>query len=146
MKSTLSYCNVSACERVRSSFQANASSRLSPGRNGRVGALVFAGGLAKRALYSVINAGRTALPSARVRTPASRNSLTRRSCKVLCARSTRPLGLARIGADDVDVQRVERAAKLGHAVAAKRPRMVDAEDAVLVAVECHRLAPGFRIG
>jgi hypothetical protein len=38
-----------------------------------------------------MKAGRRALPSARVTAPASRNSLTSRSCKVLCARSTRPL-------------------------------------------------------
>jgi hypothetical protein len=41
------------------------------------------------------------------------------------------LRLARIGADDVDVQRVERAAELGHAVAADGALMVDAKDAVL---------------
>src|SRR5271169_6746862 len=35
--------------------------------------------------------GSRALPSARVAAPASRNSLTRRSCNVLFARSTRPL-------------------------------------------------------
>src|SRR5882762_3509965 len=47
---TLSYCSVSACERVRSSFQANASSRSSPSRNGRCKSLLFAGSLAKRTL------------------------------------------------------------------------------------------------
>jgi len=50
----------------------------------------FAGALAKRALYSAMNAGRRAFPSARSDAPASRGSLTSRSCKVLCARSTRP--------------------------------------------------------
>src|SRR6516165_10138332 len=38
-----------------------------------------------------MNAGSRAFPSARVLAPASRNSFTRRSCNVLCARSTRPL-------------------------------------------------------
>src|SRR5277367_855362 len=50
------------------------------------------------------------------------------------------LGLARIGTDDVDVQRMQRPAELGHAVAFDRARAVDPEDAVLVAVECDRLA------
>src|SRR6516162_1063334 len=63
--------------------------------------------------------GRRALPSARLAAPASRNSLTRRSCKVLLARSTRPLAGLRIGADDVDVERVQGPAKLGHPVTAK---------------------------
>src|SRR4029077_2605491 len=91
MKSTLSYCRVSACERVRSSFQANASSRSSPARNGRCKSLLLAGGLAKRQLSSAMTPGSRALPCARVAAPASRNSLTNRSCRVLCSRSTRPL-------------------------------------------------------
>ena len=56
------------------------------------------------------------------------------------------LGLARIGADDVDVERIQRAPELGHAVAAKGARLIDPEDAVFVAVERNRLAPGFQIG
>jgi hypothetical protein len=40
---------------------------------------------------------------------------------------------------------MQRPAELGHAVATERPRMVDPEDAVLVAVERHRLAPGLQI-
>ena len=55
------------------------------------------------------------------------------------------LGLARIGTDDVDVQRVQRAAKLRHAITAQRALMIDAEHAVLVAVKSHRLAPSFEI-
>src|SRR5271168_5023033 len=50
MNSTLSYCRVSARDSVRSSFQAKASSRLSPARSGRCRSLAFAGGLAKRLL------------------------------------------------------------------------------------------------
>jgi hypothetical protein len=53
------------------------------------------------------------------------------------------LGLARIGTDDVDVQSVQCAPKLGHAVAAQRARLVDTKHPTLVAVKCHRLAPGF---
>ena len=56
------------------------------------------------------------------------------------------LGLARISANDIDVQRVQRAPKLGHAVAAKRARIIDAEHPVLVAVERDRFAPGFEVG
>ena len=37
-------------------------------------------------------------------------------------------------------------AELGHAIAAKRTRMVDPKDAVLVAVKRHRLAPRLQIG
>jgi hypothetical protein len=36
--------------------------------------------------------------------------------------------------------------KLGHAVAAKRARMIDAEHPVFVAVKGDRLAPGFEVG
>jgi hypothetical protein len=50
------------------------------------------------------------------------------------------LGLARIGTDDVDVERMQRPAELGHTVALDRARAIDPEDAVLVAVERDRLA------
>src|SRR5207249_3309759 len=45
-----------------------------------------------------------------------------------------------------DVQHMQCAAKLGHAVTAQRALMVDAENTVLVAIERHRLAPGLQIG
>src|SRR5260370_15716167 len=57
-----------------------------------------------------------------------------------------PLRLAGIGEDDVDVQCMQCTAKLGHAVTTQRALMVDAENAVLVAIERHRLAPGLQIG
>src|SRR6266404_3486155 len=38
-----------------------------------------------------MNPGSRALPCAKLAAPASRNSLTSRSCRVLCARSTRPI-------------------------------------------------------
>ena len=41
---------------------------------------------------------------------------------------------------------MQGAAKLGHPVTAKRTRMVDPKDAMLVAVERDRLAPGLQIG
>jgi hypothetical protein len=56
------------------------------------------------------------------------------------------LRLARIGADNLDVERVERTAELGHAVAADGPLVIDAKDAVLVAIEGDRFAPGLQIG
>src|SRR3982751_3688480 len=56
------------------------------------------------------------------------------------------LRLARIGADNLDVERVERTAELGHAVAADCPLVIDAKDAVLVAIEGDRLAPALQIG
>ena len=57
-----------------------------------------------------------------------------------------PFGRARIGADDIDVEGMQGAAKLGHPVTAKRTRMVDPKDAMLVAIKRHRLAPGLQIG
>src|SRR3712207_9435451 len=50
------------------------------------------------------------------------------------------LGLRRVGADDVDVQLVHRATELRDAIAARHLGFGHAEDAVLVAVEGHRLA------
>src|SRR3954449_12857705 len=55
------------------------------------------------------------------------------------------LRLARIGADNLDVERVERTPELGHAVAADGSLVIDAKDAVLVAVEGDRFAPGLQI-
>src|SRR3712207_8235628 len=49
------------------------------------------------------------------------------------------LGLRRVGADDVDVQLVHRATELRDAIAARHLGLGHAEDAVLVAVEGHRL-------
>ena len=57
-----------------------------------------------------------------------------------------PLRRARIGADDIDIERVQGATKLGHPVTAKGAWMVDPEDPMLVAVERDRLAPGLQIG
>src|ERR1700730_923571 len=91
-----------------------------------------------------MKAGRRAFPSARLHAPASRSSLTSRSCKVLWARSTRPFAWLEF-ADDVEVQCMQRATKLGHAVAAERAGMIDPEHTVLVTVEGDRLAPGLQI-
>src|SRR6201987_95762 len=50
------------------------------------------------------------------------------------------LRLRRVGAQNVDVEGVQRAPKLGHAVALDRPSAIDPKDAVLVAVERNRFA------
>ena len=86
------------------------------------------------------------MPAARIETPASRNSLTKRSYKVLLARSPQPLAWLELAPDDVNVQRVQRPAELGHAVTVQRPRMIDPEDVVLVAVEGDRLASSLETG
>jgi len=49
--------------------------------------------------------------------------------------------LARIGTGNLDVERVERATELRHAVTAQRALMVDAKDAVLVAVKTRSACP-----
>src|SRR4051812_29124550 len=91
-----------------------------------------------------MNAGRNALPASIVEMPASRNSFTSRSCRVLLARSTRPLAWG--GADDDDVQLIERSTELGHAVSARRVLTVDPEHAVLVRIERHRLTVALQVG
>jgi hypothetical protein len=50
------------------------------------------------------------------------------------------LRLRRVGAQNVNVERVQRPSELGHAVAIDRAGVIDPEDAVLVAVERHRFA------
>ena len=54
-------------------------------------------------------------------------------------------GLRNIGADDVDVELMQRSPELGHAVTAHRSFAVDAEDGMLVGVERHRLAVGLQV-
>src|SRR5271169_4006994 len=108
-----------------------------------------------------MNAGSRALPSARVATPASRNSLTSRSCKVLFARSTRPPVHARgrllAGLELAQMMSMLSACKArtnwvmppafaGAGSAAQRARVVDPENPMLVAVKRHRLAPDLQIG
>src|ERR1700719_3093147 len=58
------------------------------------------------------------------------------------------LRLRRVGAQNVDVERVQRAPELGHAVTLDRPGAIDPKDAVLVAVERDRLAlrPAYAVG
>ena|SRR6516225_1238560 len=92
--------------------------------------------------------GSRAFPSTKVQTPASRNSFTRRSCNVLCARSTRPRVQAR-GRLLVWLelaQRVQRAAKLRHPIAAERTGLVDTKHPMLVAVERNRFTSSFEVG
>src|SRR5271170_3847200 len=90
--------------------------------------------------------GSRALPSARVRAPASRNSLTSRSCRVLCARSTRPLAELELAQMMSMFNACNARPNWVIPSPPSAPRMVDAEDAMLVAVERHRLAPGLQVG
>jgi hypothetical protein len=76
---------------------------------------------------------------------ARRSSLTNRSCSVRLARSTRPLGLAGIGAEDLDVQLCKSATELGHTLAALRIASQDAEDGMLVGVKGKRAAMTLQI-
>src|SRR5271168_2781138 len=55
------------------------------------------------------------------------------------------LCLRRVGAQNVDVEGVQRAPKLGHAVALDGPGAIDPKDAVLVAVERNRFAVRLKI-
>src|ERR1700751_243264 len=84
-------------------------------------------------------------------TPASRSSLTMRSCNVPNAllslsKGDASLRLRAVGTDDVNVQRRQRATELGHSVAAGSLLAVHPEDAMLVTVQRHRLAVLLQIG
>src|SRR5882724_12666072 len=93
-----------------------------------------------------MNPGSHALAAAIDDTPASRSSLTIRSCNVPNARSMRPFACGAVGTNDVDVERQQRTTKLGHTVAAGSVFAVHPEDAVLVTVERDRLAMLLQIG
>src|SRR6266852_8621341 len=98
-----------------------------------------------------MNPGSHAFPAAIDDTPASRSSLTIRSCNVPNAllslsKGDASLRLRAVGTDDVDVQRQQRATELGHTVAAGSLLAVHPEDAVLVTVERHRLAMLLQMG
>src|ERR1700738_5079048 len=98
-----------------------------------------------------MNPGTHAFAAATDDTPASRSSLTIRSCKVPNAllslsKGDASLRLRAVGTDDVNVQRQQRAAELCHSVAAGSILAVHPEDAVLVAVQRHRLAVLLQIG
>src|SRR6266436_7578939 len=98
-----------------------------------------------------MNPGSHAFSAAIYDPPASRSSLTIRSCNVPNAllslsKGDASLRLRAVGTDDVDVQRQQRASKLGHTVAAGSVLAVHPKDAVLVAVERHRLAMLLQIG
>src|SRR5689334_8169176 len=90
--------------------------------------------------------GRRALPSDRVAAPASRNSLTNRSCSVLCARSTRPLA----GLELAQMMSMLSACKARPnwviPSPPSAPGWLSRKTPCLFAVERHRLAPGLQIG
>src|ERR1700720_1286269 len=77
--------------------------------------------------------------------PASRSSLTIRSCNVPNARSMRPFACGLL-AQMMSMFSEQRATELRHSVAAGSVLAVDPEDAVLVAVQRHRLAVLLQIG
>src|SRR6201987_3783260 len=92
-----------------------------------------------------MNPGSHAFAAAIDDIPASRSSLTIRSCNVPNARLSLSKGdaslcLRAVGTDDVDVQRQQRATELGHPVTGGSLLAVHSENAVFVAVERHRLA------
>jgi hypothetical protein len=87
-----------------------------------------------------MNPGNHAFAAATVDIPASRSSLTSRSCSVPNARSTRPFACGLFAQMIVDVQLRQRTAKLRDALAAHRILAVHPKDAVLVAVKGNRLA------
>src|SRR5260370_9930652 len=88
-----------------------------------------------------MNSGKNAFPASIVETARKRSSLTSRSCSVLFIRSTRPFACGECRADDLDVELGQGAPELRHTAGpARRALVVHAEDAVLVAVEGHRLA------
>src|SRR6202007_1557482 len=98
-----------------------------------------------------MNPGSHAFATAIDDTPASRSSLTMRSCNVPNAllslsKGDASLRLRAVGADDVDVQRQQRAAELGHSVTADSVLAVHPKDAVFVAVKRDRLAMLLQIG
>src|SRR3954468_17463238 len=92
-----------------------------------------------------MKAGRRGSPSRRAGCPGEPQLFHQAVLQGLVRPLDPALRLARIGADNLDVERVERTAELGHAVAADCPLMIDAKDAVLVAIEGDRFAPGLQI-
>src|SRR5215469_786273 len=146
MNTTLSYCRVSVCDRVRSSFQAKASSRSSPARSGRCRSLSLAGAFGKARVVVGDESREESVAFRQGCRTRQRQFLDQAVLQRLVGTLDPTLGRARIGANDVDVERMQGAAKLGHPVTAKRTRMVDPKDAMLVAVKGDRLAPGLQIG
>src|SRR5260221_13169800 len=91
-----------------------------------------------------MNTGRNALPAAMLSMQHSRISFQPSLQRSIGTLHT-TLGLRGVGANAVDVQRVQSPAELGHAIAADRILPVDPEHAVLVGVERHRFAMALQI-
>src|SRR5882762_8433706 len=80
-----------------------------------------------------MNPGSRALPCAKLAAPASRNSLTSRSCGVLCARSTRPLaGLELARLQRLPVSRQCRLLAVSRASVYRRPAEISEGDCTIV--------------
>src|SRR5215467_5727488 len=93
-----------------------------------------------------MNPGTQAFAAAIDEIPASRSSLTIRSCKVPNARSMRPFACGLLAQMMSMFSANSARAKLGHSVTAGSVLAVHSEDAVLVTVERHRLAVLLQIG
>src|SRR5258708_37981997 len=91
-----------------------------------------------------MNSGKNAFPASIVEMPRKRSSFT--SLERLVHPLDAALRLRRVRADDVDVELGQGAAKLRDALGpTRRAIVVDPEDAVLVAVEGHRLAVALEV-
>src|SRR5271166_3180574 len=93
-----------------------------------------------------MKAGSRALPSAKVAAPASRNSLTRRSCNVLFARSTRPLAGLELAQMMSMFSACNARPNWVMPSPPSAPGWLTRNTPCLVAVERDRLAPGLQIG
>src|SRR3954466_5792825 len=146
MNSTWSYCSVKLFETVRSSFQASASSSWSCSPRGRCRSWSERGSLAKAPIV-VLHERRQELVACLDRRDAGQPHLFHEPVLQGAVGPLDPtLGLGCVGADDVNVQLIERPTELGHAVAARRVLAIDPEHTVLVRVERHRLAVPLQIG
>src|SRR3954464_15494048 len=128
MNSTWSYCSVKLFDTVRSSFQANASSSWSCSSRGRCRSWSERGSF--EASIVVLHERWQELVACLDGRDARQPHLLH---EPVLQRAMSPLdpafGLGGVGADDVDVQLIERPAELGHAVAARRVLAVGPEDA-----------------
>src|SRR5882672_9114919 len=92
-----------------------------------------------------MNSGANALPASIVEIPRKRSSFTSRSCNVLFILSTRPFACGEL-AQMMSMLSSVSARPNCVTPPARRALVVDAEDAMPVAVEGHRLAVALKIG
>ena len=140
MKRMLSYWRVRDCDSVRSARQVKASSSRSLRRHRPVQILVVERRLGEAGVVVGHEARQEGVAGLHGADAGEPQLLHQAVLQGLVGALDAALGLAGVGADDLDVERLQRATELGHAVAVKPGRLVDAEDRVLVGVERHRLA------